>query len=222
MEEKATGSKASQPMFSVESAAGDFAVVKASLLSDTSISYTAKGVLLTCLSNPRSFTKSWIASHGSENGPVISAALKELLTLGYLKKFSQDDETFYVFTDSPELPVAPVAPAPRKRSSRASEPVEPIALEPWLEPYREPLEGWLRRRLKAHPTMEWEITSRSMAALRYANEQKVLAEFCDLAAEKSWQSLGFIGYKESVDKLAKEKHGKAARPMMSEISYTLR
>jgi hypothetical protein len=209
-------------MFSAKSSAADFVVVRSSLLSNTSMSYTAKGVLLTCLSSTKSFTKNWIASHGSEDAKVISEALRELLSLGYLKKFSENGEAFYVFTDLPDLADQLIPQAPRRRSSRPSAPAEPIALEPWLEPHRELLERWLARRLKAHPSLEWEITSRSITALRYARDQKVIAELCELAAEKSWQSLGFAGYKDTVDKLAKEKHGKSFKPAMSEISYTLK
>ena len=222
MAQEASGKKQCQPMFSAKSSADEFSVVRTSLLSDTSMSYTAKGVLLTCLSSSKSFTKKWIASHGTEDAKVISEALRELLSLGYLKKFSEDGETFYVFTDLPDLAEQPRPPASRRRQSRPSEPAEPIALEPWLEPYRGPLEQWLARRLKAHPTLGWEITSRSMTALRYANDQKVVAELCELAAERSWQSVGFAGYRDTVDKLAKEKYGKAFKPAMSEISYTLR
>lgn len=222
MTEGAIGKKQSQPMFSAKSGAKEFTVVRASLLSDTSMSYTAKGLLLTCLSSTKSFTKSWIASHGTDDAKVISESLRELLSLGYLKKFSEGGETYYVFADTPDLPDQPMPQPARRRSSRPSAPAEPIALEPWLEPHRELLERWLTRRMKVHPTMEWEITPRSMTALRYARDQRVIAELCELAAENSWQSLGFAGYKDTVDRLAKEKYGKFYKPAMSEISYTLR
>jgi len=58
--------------------------------------------------------------------------------------------------------------------------------------------------------------------LQYAKQQGVLVEFCELAAESTWQSLGFNGYKEYIDKLVKEKHGRASKPAMSEINYTLK
>jgi hypothetical protein len=223
MEGKPSGKKAGQPMFSAESMANDFTVVKSSILSNSLISYMAKGILITCLSSGRAFSRDWILSHGKGDVEEISSALKELRSLGFLKKVQNGDDCFYVFTDSPEGQASPDLPAIRKPSSRSAKPAEPIALESWLEPHRGPLERWLRQRLKAHPKLAWEITGRSVVALKYAYVRGVLADFCELAAESTWVSLGFAGYKEYIEKLVKEKHPtKQAKPPMAEISYTLK
>lgn len=223
MEGKPSGKKAGQPMFSTESMMNDFTVVKSSILSNSLMSYTAKGILLTCLSSSRVFGKDWILSHGKGKIEEVSAALKELRALGFLKKVQNGDDCFYVFTDTPEAQPSPELPAIRMPSSRSARPAEPIALEPWLEPHRGPLERWLTQRLKAHPKLQWEITGRSVLALKYAYVRGVLADFCELAAESSWVSLGFAGYKEYIERLVKEKHpGKQAKPPMADISYTLK
>lgn len=221
----ASGKNTRQPLFSVEPTEHGCTVIQNSLLLDSSISFLAKGILLTCLATKHSFNKEWIVAHGRDSPEAISAALRELLAVGYLKKVGHPDACLYQFTDSPQ-PAAPEqqpAAAPRRPSTRAVRPSEPIALEPWLEPHRKPLERWLTQRLKKHPKLPWEISSRSMAALAYAKDCKVLAEFCELATEATWQSLGFNGYKDYVDKLVKEKFSaKLGRPPMSEINYTLK
>lgn len=210
-------------MFCAEPTSHDIAIVKNSLLMDPSISYTAKGLLLTCLSAGYSFDKKWILSRGTDSPETISAALKELRTLGYLKRISSDGDHLYVFTDSPEsasvvLPVfSGVRSGPRQKSSAK------IPLEPWLEPHRPLLERWLTQRKKAHPKLAREVTARSMAALRYAKDRGVLAEFCELAAEGTWQSLGFNGHRNYIDKLVADRApSKPSRPPMSEINYTLK
>lgn len=61
-----------------------------------------------------------------------------------------------------------------------------------------------------------------MTALKYARQLNVLNEFCELASESCWQSLGFSGYKNCVYNLTKEKTvDPAAKPVMSAINYTL-
>jgi hypothetical protein len=224
MTEEVSGKKLRQPLFSAELSEHGYTVIQNSLLLNSSISFTAKGILLTCLSVRHSFNKEWITAHGKDSPETISSALRELLAAGYLKRVGHADACLYQFTDCPQ-PVAPqVQPevVTRRRSSRAVPPSEPIALEPWLEPYRKPLEQWLVQRLREHPRLPWGITERSMAALVYANEQGVIAEFCQLASEATWQSLGFNGYKDYIDKLVKEKRGKASKPSMSQINYTLK
>lgn len=222
MTEEASGKKVRQPMFSAELTENGYTVIKNSLLLDSSISFTAKGILLTCLSVRSSFNKEWIVAHGNDRPELISSALRELLAAGYLRRVGHPDACLYQFTDQPQ-PATPEQPpaAPRQPSIRAVRPSEPIALEPWLEPCRELLERWLAQRLKAHPKLPWEISPRAMKAFEYAKQQGVLVEFCELAAESTWQSPGFNGYRDYIDNLVKEKRGKASKPAMSEINYTL-
>lgn len=104
------------------------------------------------------------------------------------------------------------------RQGRAS-----IELPDWLEPCREPLALWLENRRKKHKLTP-ELSSSTMRALEYARGIGVLQIYCEYASERSWQSLGFVGYKETIDKLAKE-NGMApsvnSKPTMSPIIYTL-
>lgn len=221
MTDQASGKKVSQPIFCAEPTSRDLAIFKSSLLLDSSMSYTAKGLLLTCLSAGYSFDKKWIASRGTDSLESISAALKELLALGYLRRVSSDGDHLYVFTDSPEPPTVTLPVLPKRRGRAL--PAARISLEPWLEPHRPLLERWLAQRKKAHPKLAQEVTARSMTALRHANDRGVLAEFCELAAEGTWQSLGFNGYRNYIDKLVADRApGKPSRPQMSEINYTLK
>jgi hypothetical protein len=99
---------------------------------------------------------------------------------------------------------------------------EPLELPEWLEPQREALEAWHQNRAKSHKRAKPGLSDRSMLALAYAKQCKVLKEFCDYAAERDWQSLGFAGYKDLVDKLAKEKGQTVATMQVAQVNYTLR
>ncbi|MGA1713326.1 MAG: hypothetical protein ACO4CS_18745 [bacterium] len=100
-----------------------------------------------------------------------------------------------------------------------------IELPDWLEPHRDHLIEWLKNRKKKHK-LQPEISKLSMKALEYAKSLGVLAQYCEVASERNWQSLGFIGAREAIDKLAKEnglnlKNHNQGRPSMSPINYTL-
>jgi hypothetical protein len=64
---------------------------------------------------------------------------------------------------------------------------------------------WLLKR-KARHRLDPEITSRSLKALEEAKKLDVLAEYCEIAAERGWSSLGFVGYADFLEKLSKEKN----------------
>lgn len=64
---------------------------------------------------------------------------------------------------------------------------------------------WLLKR-KARHRLDPEITSRSLKALEEAKKLNVLSEYCEIAAERGWSSLGFVGYAEFLEKLSKEKN----------------
>ena len=65
-----------------------------------------------------------------------------------------------------------------------------------------------------------------MRALEYARDAGILKLYCEYASERNWQSLGFAGHKETIEKLAKEngiasKASGQGKPAMSPIIYTL-
>jgi hypothetical protein len=108
---------------------------------------------------------------------------------------------------------------------RPKQPPAGIELPEWLEPYREHLLQWFEKRQKKHK-LRPELTSSTMRALEYAKEAGILKLYCEYASERNWQSLGFAGYKDTIEKLAKEngvatKTGGQAKPAMSPITYTL-
>lgn len=101
----------------------------------------------------------------------------------------------------------------------------PVELPDWLEPHREQLTAWLDNRRRRH-RLPPALTALTVRALEYAMELGVLAEYCEHASERNWQSLGFAGYRDYVYTLAKEKRGGAdrfsnAKPTMAPIVYTL-
>ena len=113
----------------------------------------------------------------------------------------------------------PISPQRPKR------PPAGVELPDWLEPYREHLLQWLERRQKKYK-LKPELTSFTMRALEYARDAGVLKVYCEYASERNWQSLGFAGYKETIEKLAKEngiatKASNQGKPAMSPIVYTL-
>lgn len=101
----------------------------------------------------------------------------------------------------PEPPLA----APRKgRGRRSSMETALDSLPGFAAPYRAKVEEWLTRREKSHRAKP-EITSRTLAALEYANSKNVIEEVCDVLSERNWYSLGFTGYKEFIDRIAADK-----------------
>ena len=113
----------------------------------------------------------------------------------------------------------PIPPQQPKRSPAG------VDLPEWLEPYREHLLQWLEKRQKKHK-LPPELTSSTMRALEYARDAGILKLYCEYASERNWQSLGFAGHKETIEKLAKEngiasKASGQGKPAMSPIIYTL-
>jgi len=113
----------------------------------------------------------------------------------------------------------PISPQQPKR------PPAGVELPDWLEPYREHLLQWLDKRQKKHKLLP-ELTSSTMRGLEYARNAGILEIYCEYASERNWQSLGFAGYKETIEKLAKEngvatKTSNQGKPAMSPIVYTL-
>lgn len=100
-----------------------------------------------------------------------------------------------------------LAVAPRKKT--ASGPSRSNAIPPlpaFSEPYREQLQSWWEMRKLHHKSKAVNVLSaRTIKALENANDLGVLKEFCDLAAESSWLSLGFPGHTEMLEKLAQDK-----------------
>jgi hypothetical protein len=113
-------------------------------------------------------------------------------------------------------PCIPLAQARRLKGSRRLE------LPEWLEPCRSHLEQWQQNRKKAHPKAPGGITDSTLKGLLYAKECGILNEYCAYASEKNWQSLGFIGHREAIDKLAKEfGKDKPANKSTAKIIYTI-
>lgn len=104
---------------------------------------------------------------------------------------------------------------------RGGQPPAAIELPSWLEEYREPLTAWLEKRKKKHK-LDPELSTLTIRALEYANSLGILQIYCEYISEYSWVSLGFAGYKDAIDKLAKD-HGieKDQKPKMAPIVYTL-
>jgi hypothetical protein len=114
---------------------------------------------------------------------------------------------------SPEPPPA----APRRGRGRPSAmDVALGSLPSFTAPYREKLTEWLIRREKAHKVKP-EITSRTLSALKLANEKNVLDEFCDVISERNWYSLGFNGYQDFINQIAQNKN-KNNRAKLSRIT----
>lgn len=98
-----------------------------------------------------------------------------------------------------------------------------VDLPDWLEPYREPLTRWTANRKKKHK-LEPELSTLTIRALEYANSLGILQEFCEYISEVSWVSLGFAGYKSTIDKIAKDNgvsEDRNKKPKMTPIVYTL-
>jgi hypothetical protein len=113
----------------------------------------------------------------------------------------------------------PMPPQQPKRSPAG------VDLPEWLEPYREHLLQWFEKRQKKHK-LPPELTSSTMRALEYARDAGVLEVYCEYVSERNWQSLGFAGHRDTIEKLAKEngiatKTSNQGKPAMSPIVYTL-
>lgn len=79
------------------------------------------------------------------------------------------------------------------------------SLPAFAEPVRDHLEAWWRLRRKRHRAAADDALSiRSINALHYANDQGVLHQFAELAAESGWLSLGFNGHREFINKLVSD------------------
>jgi len=117
-----------------------------------------------------------------------------------------------------ENPHSPQPPTPRRSAASPRS----LELPDWLEPYREHLEQWQANRRKAHPRVAPGLTKSTLNGLLYAKQLGVLAEYCEYASERNWQSLGFIGYKDVICKITKE-CGKQvpANPTTNKVNYTL-
>lgn len=231
MVDDATGKQFSGPLFSARPAKRNFTLISNNALHDPRLSLAAKGALAVCLSGGELFSKEWLLSASRDSPPSVSDALKELVKAGYLKIFIQGDSKHYHFVDELDdlkqqhlsmlTPAAPAAPQERRRKRQVAS--TQLQLSDWLEPHREALEKWLDQRAKAHPKLPREISGRSMTALLYAKECDVLGDFCELASEATWQSLGFNGFKGYINKLVQDKQpAKSGKPAMSAINYTLR
>jgi hypothetical protein len=97
-----------------------------------------------------------------------------------------------------------------------------LQLPDWLEPHRCQLERWQALRAKVHPKLPRGITDRSLKALLYASQLGVLEDFCELAGESAWQSLGFNGHRAYIDKILQDRQPQRnAKPAMAPIRYTL-
>lgn len=229
---ESSGKPPSQPLFFCAHSDRGLTTIANQALQDPRISFSAKGVLATCLSSRHQFNKEWIISCSTDSSELVGRAFRELLEFGYLQLFRQGELRCYQVTDVPgeasdelvpaeEAPGAPATPPRRLRRRPGAS--DRLQLEGWLEPHRQALEKWMAQRAKVHPKLPREITQRSLTALQYAKESNVLQDFCELASESGWQSLGFNGYKSYIDKIVQEKEPrKSSRPTMSAINYTLK
>lgn len=112
----------------------------------------------------------------------------------------------------------PIAPQAVKGAPAA------VNLPDWLEPHRRPLEQWLENRNKKHK-LSPSLSKLTYQALEYAKSLGILQIYCEYASETNWRSLGFAGYKELIEKLARD-HGieklPDRKPKMASITYTLK
>lgn len=87
----------------------NFTLILNDAITDSRLSWRAKGILVGCLSvSGKKFSKQWIVDHGTEGRDAVIAALKELRSLGYLQnKVDRDAVTgrtlgeYYVVSDVP-------------------------------------------------------------------------------------------------------------------------
>jgi hypothetical protein len=75
-------------------------------------------------------------------------------------------------------------------------------LPAFAEPVRELLEAWWRLRRNRHrASASKNLSPLSIKALDYANQQGVLHQFAEHAADHGWLSLGFNGHRDYINKL---------------------
>jgi DNA-binding MarR family transcriptional regulator len=107
-----------------------------------------------------------------------------------------------------------------KRTGNRSGPGPLTELPYFAEPYRKYLESWWHTRWMVHKKRAGSVlTKQSLAALELANELKVIEEFCEHVSTKSWLSLGFAGYTDYLQKLARDKY---FTPNTKQSSYQVR
>lgn len=111
---------------------------------------------------------------------------------------------------------------PREPLKRVNE----LEIPEWLEQYREYIMSWLENRKRKH-RLKPALSPLTMKALEYAKELGILEQFCEVISERNWQSLGFVGHRETIERLAEEhgvlrkKSDRFTKPVMSPIKYTL-
>jgi hypothetical protein len=111
----------------------------------------------------------------------------------------------------------PIIPKTTKSSGKGK-----LVLPEWLEPYRSDLEQWQANRKRAYPKLAPGLTATSIKALEYARSVGVLAEYCSYVSERNWQSLGFIGHQETIDKLAgRNSRNNGRNSTTNPVVYTL-
>lgn len=124
-----------------------------------------------------------------------------------------------------QLKEPPISPPQQSLPGLLEGPCQWPQLPEWLEPYRKQISKWLENR-KARHRLEPEITARGMNAFIYAREIGVLEGFCAYIAEESWKSVGFAGYKKTIDKIKDDLDGatkkKHEKPEMLPVKYTIR
>lgn len=110
----------------------------------------------------------------------------------------------------PESRTQPKTPKPARGRHKAQEAASKssrvsLPLPTCAEPFRELLAAWWSLRCRTHPKLpRVGLNSRSVNALLYAEQFGVLQQFCELASEAAWQSLGFNGYRQYIEKLAQD------------------
>lgn len=101
----------------------------------------------------------------------------------------------------PSLP-----PLSGKNKNKKLDPKILPELPVYAEPYRSYLQDWWTCRYLVHKQRATQVlTKQTVAALELAKQLDVLQEFCEHASTKSWISLGFAGYTDYIQKLAKDK-----------------
>lgn len=84
-----------EKLFLSQAAGRHFTLILNDALTDSRLSWRAKGILAGCLSLANTkFSKQWILDHGTEGRDAVIAALKELRQFGYLQnKIDRCDRT---------------------------------------------------------------------------------------------------------------------------------
>jgi hypothetical protein len=77
-------------------------------------------------------------------------------------------------------------------------------LPSYAEPFREALETWLKQSRRRNRSKGPQLSSFDLRGLEAAKQMGVLAEFCELASNSSWQSLGFSGHTDCLQKLQRD------------------